>query len=199
MGHRIADAVPDLILEGYQRWRRQYLGRLASLDAIDDKTGDVDFSVRVIRIAFAISAEQCRAGSGNLEQSLDHSRLLQIAHQQVAIGVDVGSDMVGDLSCIVAQTYPTIERDRAEPDRTAIRSFFKDQPEADVMSLVGAPAIRFFEGQLLLLPFVIKRADRRIVIRPVKHHAADDLDTVRNVIGRQETSPPRAWREAHLP
>jgi hypothetical protein len=46
---------------GHQRrgWRRRFL----------------------LRVAFAISAKQCRAGSGNLEQGLDHFRFPQIAHQ----------------------------------------------------------------------------------------------------------------------
>jgi hypothetical protein len=54
--------------------------------------------------------------------------------------------MVGDLSGVVAQTYPTIERDRAEPDRTAICSLFENQPQADVVSPVSASAIWLFEG-----------------------------------------------------
>jgi hypothetical protein len=45
------------------------------------------------------------------------------------------------------------------------------------MSLIEAPAIRFFESKLLLVSFIIERADGRIVIWPVKHHAADDVDT----------------------
>jgi hypothetical protein len=55
------------------------------------------------------------------------------------------------------------------------------------MSLVGAPSIRFLESKLLLLPVVIKGADRRIVVWPVKRHTADDLDTraQSNWIGRK--------------
>src|SRR5258707_697959 len=56
------------------------------------------------------------------------------------------ADMAGDLSGVVAQPYPTIERDRAEPDRTAICSLFENQPQADVVSLVSASAIWLFEG-----------------------------------------------------
>jgi len=37
--------------------------------------------------------------------------LSQILHKEVALGIDVGPDMVGDLPRIMAQTHPTIERD----------------------------------------------------------------------------------------
>src|SRR5260370_42370734 len=95
--------------------------------------------------------------------------------------------MVGALSGVGAQTYPTIERDRAEPDRPAICSSFRDQPQADVVSLVRALAIRLLESELFLFPLIIERADRRIVVWPVKHHATDDLDTraQRDWVGRE--------------
>jgi hypothetical protein len=97
---------------------------------------------------------------------LNHSRFPQIAHQQVALGVDVGRDMMGDLSCVVAQANPTVERDRTEPDRSAVGSFFKNQPQTDVVPLVGAPAIQLLESELLLFALIIERADRRIVVWP---------------------------------
>ncbi len=67
LSHRISDAVPDPILQYNQgRWR-QYLGWLRALGAVNGEAGDVDFSIRVVRIAFAVSAKQRRASSGNLE------------------------------------------------------------------------------------------------------------------------------------
>ena len=63
MGDCIADAVPDLILHGNQRGRRQRQRWLRSLDAINDESCEVDFTIRVVRITFPISAEQCRARS----------------------------------------------------------------------------------------------------------------------------------------
>src|SRR4029077_4627223 len=64
---------------------------------------------------------------------------------------------------------------------------FEGQPEADVMSLVGASAVRLFERELFLLAHVIERADRRIMVWSVKHHAADDLSACaqRNWVGRK--------------
>jgi hypothetical protein len=57
---------------------------------------------------------------------LGHSRVAQITHQLIALGIDVGPDMTGDLPRVMAQTNPAVERDRAEPDRTAIGAFLKD-------------------------------------------------------------------------
>ena len=47
-------------------------------------------------------------------------------HQQVALGIDVWSDVMGDLPGVMAEADPTVERYRAEPHWTAIRSFFED-------------------------------------------------------------------------
>src|SRR5258707_8720444 len=55
------------------------------------------------------------------------------------------------------------------------------------MPLVGASTIRFFESELLLFPLKKERADRRIVIWPVKYHATDDRDAraQRDWVGRK--------------
>src|SRR4051794_18926241 len=45
-----------------------------------------------------------------------------------------------------------------------------------MMSPICAPAVRLFESELLLFALIIERADRGIVIWPIKQHAADDLD-----------------------
>ena len=47
-------------------------------------------------------------------------------HQQIALGIDVGSNMMRDLTRIVAKAHAAVKRDRAEPDRTAIGPFFED-------------------------------------------------------------------------
>ncbi len=102
LGHCVADTVPDLIFQSNQRRRRESYRWFCSLHPINDEIGNVYFAVRIVRIAFAISAEQCRARSRNLEESFDHSCLAQIAHQQVALGVDVGRDVMGYLPRIVS-------------------------------------------------------------------------------------------------
>src|SRR5260370_38749933 len=102
--------------------------------------------------------------------------------------MDVWSFAISDLPRVMAQAVPTIDLYRAEPDRRAIRSFFKHQPQADVMSLICASAIRLFEGKLFLFSVIVERTDRRIVVGPVKHDAADDVDAgaQRDRIGRKQ-------------
>src|SRR5438046_835856 len=83
---------------------------------------------------------------------------------------------MGYLPGVMAQADPAVERNRTEPNRSAVCSFFEDEPKADMMPFVGASAIRLLESELLLFPFVIERAHRRIVVWPIKHHAAYDFD-----------------------
>src|SRR5258708_40079822 len=90
--------------------------------------------------------------------------------------MDVGRDVMSDLLCFMAQADPTIECYRAKPNRTTIRSFFKDLPQTDMMSPIGAPAVRFFESKLFFFSIVVERTDGRVVVRPVKYDAADDVD-----------------------
>src|ERR1700737_2127230 len=83
---------------------------------------------------------------------------------------------MSDLPRVMPQAAPSIERYRAKPDRTAIRSSVKDHPQADVMSLIWASAVRLFDGKLFLFSVIVERTDRRIMVGPVKHDAADDVD-----------------------
>src|ERR1700750_1769380 len=80
-----------------------------------------------------------------------------------------------------------IIRDGPEPDRTAVSTFLERQPETDVMPPVGALAVRLFERELFFFSLEIKRADRRIMVRPVPPHAANDGDAgaKRDGIGRK--------------
>src|ERR1700730_16955362 len=94
---------------------------------------------------------------------------------------------MSDLPRVMAQSDPSIERYRAKPDRTAIRSSVKDHPQADVMSLICASAVRLFESKLFLFSVIVERTDRRIMVGPVKYDAADDVDAgaQRDRIGRK--------------
>ena len=67
-----------------------------------------------------------------------------------------------------------VEQVRAEA--SGVRALLKRLPEADVVAAVGTPAVGFFERELLAPALVIERTDRRIPVRPVQHHAADDFD-----------------------
>jgi hypothetical protein len=56
-GHRVLNAVPDSILQGYKRRWRKYFGWLCSLEAINDEIRNVDFTVSIIAIPFSIAAQ----------------------------------------------------------------------------------------------------------------------------------------------
>src|SRR5439155_22779444 len=60
--------------------------------------------------------------------------------------------------------------------RSAVLSLVQDEPKADVVAFVCASAVRLLESKLLLFPFIIERAHWRIVVWPIKHHAAYDFD-----------------------
>ena len=102
--------MPDLILKGDQLWRAQCCRWLGSLDAVGDKTGNVDFAVRMVGITLTIPGDQGWSDSGDLEEDLDHPRRTQIVHQQVTLGIDVWSDVVGDLPGVMAEADSTVER-----------------------------------------------------------------------------------------
>src|SRR5258708_24186526 len=106
-------------------------------------------------------------------------------HQEILLGLYMWSGVVCDLPRGVTKPPPRIDCDGPEPDRTTNRSFFKDLPQPNMMPPIGALAVRFFEGQLLLFSLVIERTDRCVVVWPIKHHATDDFDTrpQRNRIG----------------
>src|ERR1700733_11665445 len=84
---------------------------------------------------------------------------------------------MGHLPCIMAQAYTTVERHRTKPARRAARPFIKDLPQTNMMSSVGAAAIRFLESELFFFPLIIEGTHRCGAVGPVKHHAADDLKT----------------------
>jgi len=56
--------------------------------------------------------------------------------QQVAFRIDIGADVMGDLPGVVAQADPAVERNRTEPNRSAVLSLVQDEPKADVVPFV---------------------------------------------------------------
>src|SRR6185437_1196756 len=77
--------------------------------AARNKTRNRDFSIGVIAIALPVPANQCRADAGDLIDRFDNLRDFQIVSELVSLGVDVGRDVMGHLSGIVAQTYTPVE------------------------------------------------------------------------------------------
>src|SRR6185437_6874202 len=118
---------------------------------------------------------------------IDHSGRPQIPHQQIPFGIDVGTDMMRHLPGIATEADPTVISYRAEPYRTAIRALFEHQPQANMVPSICASAVRLFERELLLLPLIIKRTDRRNVTGSAGNQAAACM--ARRMSSRLPTSP----------
>ena len=89
----------------------------------------------------------------------------KIRDQQVALGVDIGRDVMRDLAGVVADAGAAIEGRRPEPDRAPGLAALQRLPEAHVVAAVGAVPDRLLEGKVLLASVVEERADRRVAIR----------------------------------
>ena len=83
-------------------------GRCSS-DAIHGQTGNVNLTIRIVWITFAVSAEQGGTDSGNVEEALNHAGFPQGIHQEITLGIDVWRDVMGDLTSVMAQADPAIE------------------------------------------------------------------------------------------
>ncbi len=88
-------------------------------------------------------------------------RVLKIVGEQVALGIDVGGDVMGDLRVVMTDADAAIEGRRAKPDRAALLAALQNAPEADMIAPVRAFADRLLEGKVLAPAVVIKMTDRR--------------------------------------
>ena len=98
------------------------------------------------------------------------------AMQVIALGVDVGADVVGDLAGVVAEADASVEACGAEPERRGRSDLSRRLPKADVVALVGAVADGFSKARSCFRPSKSKRADRRVGIGTVENHAFADLE-----------------------
>ena len=92
----------------------------------------------------------------------------EIGRQQIALGVDVGRDVVGDLAGVMADAEAVVENGRAEPDREAVVAGVERLPEAHVVARARAFAGGLLEGQILPSVLVEERADRRVEVGPIE-------------------------------
>ena len=95
--------------------------------------------------------------------------------QPVALGIDVGSDVVGDLTGQVAEAAVAVVARRTEPERAAVLGTV-GQPPADMMAVVGAVADLLLEGEILLAAEQVERAHRGVGIGAAEQHAGGDAD-----------------------
>ena len=98
----------------------------------------------------------------------------QVAHQPVALGVDVRPDVVGDLAGGVAQADAPVERHGPDPEGHAAPTQVVRLPEPDVVAVAGALARRLLEGEVLLAAEDEEGADRGVGVGPVHQDAAGD-------------------------
>lgn len=70
---------------------------------------DDRLAVREIGIAAAIAAGGCRANAWHVTGRDQCAGGGQVAHQEIALGIDVGADMVGDGAGIAAEANAAIE------------------------------------------------------------------------------------------
>src|SRR4029077_19716158 len=99
------DRPPRFIFQIHDRRVVQFDDRHSPRVAARNKTRNLDFAIGVIAVALPIAANQCRADAGDLIDRFDHLCDFQIVSELVSLGVDVGRDVMGYLSGIVAQTY----------------------------------------------------------------------------------------------
>jgi len=74
-----------------------------------------------------------------------------------AFRIDIGADVMGDLPGVVAQADPAVERNRTEPNRSAVFPWSRTSQKRDVVPfcLRFCPS-GFLESKLLLFPFIIR-------------------------------------------
>ena len=81
-----------------------------------DQARKMDFAIGVITVALAVAAVQRRPDAGDLIGRLDHFRLHKVTDQAVALGIDIGRDVMRDRAGIMTEAHAVIEGD--EPSQT---------------------------------------------------------------------------------
>jgi hypothetical protein len=62
----------------------------------------VYLAIRVVGVATPVSAEQSWAYARDLKEIADDTCRAQVGHQEISLGIDVGRDVMGYLSRVVA-------------------------------------------------------------------------------------------------
>src|SRR6185437_841837 len=174
--HRCRHLMPDLIFQlgGGRAW--QLGDRAGLLLAIGNEPQDPDFTIGVIGIAAAIAAVQRRTDAGHLIFGSRHAGVLDVLYQPVALGIDIGGDMMGDGAGEMADADALVEGDGAEPHRPLLLALVEHLPEPHMVAAVGAFASRLLEGEILTTVEIEQGAYGRIVIGAVEQHGACDFN-----------------------
>ncbi len=119
-----------------------------SSSAILDETHHPDFAIGEIAVASAISPQQCGAKSHHLIAGADHPRRLKAAFDQVAVEIDVRSNVMSDGTCVVTETNATVKGRGAKPNRPSFLTILQHHPEPNVVPLICASSNRLFKGKV---------------------------------------------------
>src|SRR5690606_42026796 len=98
--------------------------------ALIAQRADQTLAIGEIGVAAAVAAVLGRSGACNLVGGADPAGLGKVADDEIALGVDIGTDMVGDLSGVVAEADAAVEARRAEPARAPVPVHGFLQPRA---------------------------------------------------------------------
>ncbi len=85
--------------------------------------------------------------------------------EQLALGVDIGVDVVGDGAGIMADADAAVEGRVAEPDRPLLLALVQHLPEPHMMAVIGAFAVRLFEREILAPAEIEQSAHGRVACR----------------------------------
>jgi len=149
--------------------------RLARRWTSASKQDDGQTPVRVVPVPSAVVALLLLLKIVDPIEFFDLTRPLEIRNDLVPLLIDLGADMVGDLTGGVAEAYAPIESCRSEPGPSSFGVLLIGAPKADVMSLSRVVPHFPLESEILLSSPQEQVADRRIFVRPVKERAASDL------------------------
>jgi hypothetical protein len=143
--------------------------------ATRDQTGDLDLAIGKIRVASSIAAVERGTDAGDLVNRLDDLGGFEIAGKSISLDIDIGRDVMRDLTGVAAEAYVAIERRGAEPHRPAFLPLLEDPPEPDVLAAIRAATVELLERQIFPSPVIEKAAHRCVAIWPIQHDAADNL------------------------
>ncbi len=109
--------------------------------------GDAEASVGVPEVTAAVAA--FALGMEIFDEALASGPACGVESMQdeVALGIDIRCDVVGDLACRVAEADAFVEGGGAEPDIFPLAEAVPF-PEAHMVALAGAAADRQLEGEV---------------------------------------------------
>src|SRR5690348_5563970 len=99
-------------------------------------------AVGEVGVAAAIASGFGGADACHLAGRCQQTGCVEVADQEVAFGIDVGTYVMGDRARVVAEADAAIEAGGTQPERAAIVSDRIRLPETDVVAPVGAVADR---------------------------------------------------------